>query len=311
MLKDLKRYSSIGNKAGILTFCERMLTGEYENISSQKTICAYTNGISLNFDCALLAFIHLGLLNKTDQQAQSTTLIYQEEKRDDIIQVICENCYKSLIKDGLIKINKISFDEEKNQYSLKKSAFSLDAAVFRNMLITLDAMTTSNGLFFIPKSYDGIFEKYIVEERKKISLLELQEQLERQNEIGEAGELFALKFEQERLKASGINHQARRISLVDVRAGYDIASFETCDSIHYDRFIEVKTYSGKQEFHWSKNEIEIARLRRDSYLLYIVDYSRINDPQYKPKIISNPYAMIVEQKLWKMNPESWVVTIED
>jgi len=47
-----------------------------------------------------------------------------------------------------------------------------------------------------------------------------------------------------------------------VNAGYDIQSFNDNKSIIIDKFIEVKSYEGTPYFYWSKNEVEVAKLKK-------------------------------------------------
>ena len=55
MRKELKRYSSIGNRAGILLLCRKVLTGNIEDLSSIGASCSFINGIDLNFKCGIIA----------------------------------------------------------------------------------------------------------------------------------------------------------------------------------------------------------------------------------------------------------------
>jgi len=304
MQQELKRCSNIGTAAGILSFCQRLFTGEEVSIASQRAFCSYANGFDLNFDCAILAFQYIGFLEIKGKNVVSN-VIYDRDHPDKIVRIICHKCYEKLVEDNMLNINKISFDESANQFYISKSAFSLSAAVFRNMLISFNAMRPKAGKFVIPDDYDSIFEYSIEEKRKKISLEELQQKLELQSAIGDKGELFVMDYEKKRI---GIQKQnPRRISIIDVAAGYDIASYESKDSNCFDRFIEVKTFCGEKKFHWSKNEIEVARLRRNKYFIYLVDFRKIEQTNYTPEIIQDPYSKIVEEQTWLMNPESWMV----
>ena len=58
--------------------------------------------------------------------------------------------------------------------------------------------------------------------------------------------------------------KVRRISEVDVTAGYDIISYNSIKSKETDRFIEVKARSSSG-FYWSKNEYETAKLKGEPY----------------------------------------------
>ncbi len=82
--------------------------------------------------------------------------------------------------------------------------------------------------------------------------------------------------------------QIRRISLNDVGAGYDIASFAGSTSLEHDLFIEVKSHGAQKVFHWTRNEIATAREFGESYALYLVDRTRSDVPGYVPHIITGP-----------------------
>ena len=66
---------------------------------------------------------------------------------------------------------------------------------------------------------------------------------------------FVLCFEKVRI-GHPLCENIKRISEIDVSAGYDIVSFNSSQSQKLDRFIEVKAISNNG-FYWSKNEFEI------------------------------------------------------
>jgi len=89
--------------------------------------------------------------------------------------------------------------------------------------------------------------------------------------LGEAGELFALKFERWRLVQQGVGQLAEQVRHVSVEdgdgLGYDILSFEPDGQ---ERFIEVKTtgFGERTPFYVSANEASFARDQRDRFRLY-------------------------------------------
>ena len=84
-------------------------------------------------------------------------------------------------------------------------------------------------------------------------------------------------------------------------------SFENNSSSSYDRFIEVKAISKRIEFFWSKNESEIAKLQGEKYYLYLVELSKISNPNYVPIIIANPAVTVMQSTDWFLEPESYHV----
>jgi len=105
------------------------------------------------------------------------------------------------------------------------------------------------------------------------------------------------------LKFSGL-----RNFLIDVGAGYDIASFDSIYSESIDRFIEVKSYSQNVSFYWSRNEVETARLKGDSYFLYLVNRDCITNNGYEPLVIQNAYSNVFIDEGWRKEGQSWFIS---
>jgi len=99
--------------------------------------------------------------------------------------------------------------------------------------------------------------------------------------LGDAGELFAIRFEQARLISLGKDSLADKIEHIAKTqgdgAGFDIRSFEANGS---DRFIEVKTtkYGKHSPFFVSANELRFSEKHHDNYHLYRAFQFR-NDPR--------------------------------
>lgn len=145
-----------------------------------------------------------------------------------------------------------------------------------------------------------------IKKKPIISIDELQKKLRRNIEVGEQAEKFALEYEANRLKQSGINKEPLSVSSVDVMAGYDMVSYESKSSKIYDRFIEVKAVSNIG-FFWSKNEVETAKIKAENYYLYLVDLSKINDIDYAPEMIRNPAENIIDAEGWYVEAQSYRV----
>jgi hypothetical protein len=48
---------------------------------------------------------------------------------------------------------------------------------------------------------------------------------------------------------------------------------------------------GSPGFYWSLNEINVAKEKGESYSLYIVDSVKIEDDDYEPSEVRNPYLI--------------------
>ena len=124
---------------------------------------------------------------------------------------------------------------------------------------------------------------------------------EKRRRTGEEGELFVLNHERSYLRQNGrpdLAARVRHVSLEDVGAGYDIASFELDGS---DKYIEVKSNSGASRyFELTVNELRTAERRGSTYWLYIV-----RDVARNPRVttIHNPASKVGEA--FELEPSSF------
>ena len=183
-------------------------------------------------------------------------------------------------------------------------AFSLSAAIYRNLLIAINALLIVNNKLSVALKYEKCFEKQCSIANKKTIQDELLKQLEKQQIDGERAELFVISYENKRLSCSG--KTAKRISQIDVSAGYDILSYENGLSDEYDCYIEVKSYHGKPHFYWSDNERNTSKVLINHYYLYLVDVDRLSDDNYEPTIIRDPYNNL-HNDIWIIKPQNYFV----
>ena len=222
----------------------------------------------------------------------------------------CDTFYAALLesikKTCVIEVAAIincdkHYDEAKNQFFIHVNSIPLRyMGLAMLMEQTGEFERIGNREYFI-----GI-KNYNEEIKKKplVTIEELQKKLERDIECGEQAELFAWRYEETRLKRSGINREPLRVSSIDVMAGYDIVSYESKSSDSYDRFIEVKAISNSG-FYWSRNEYETAKLKGDRYYLYLIDLKRTGDSEYAPEIIQNPVINVMGTDGWFVEPQSY------
>ena len=133
--------------------------------------------------------------------------------------------------------------------------------------------------------------------RVLMSIEELDEALQRQREQGLAAEEWAVEFERERLRKKFCHAEAdavRRVSDMDICAGYDIASFDgRSENFTFDRFIEVKSTTRPEAgFMWSRNEIETARRLGETYWLFVLTTFRPSGPPPRLISIRNPASLL-------------------
>jgi len=131
--------------------------------------------------------------------------------------------------------------------------------------------------------------------------------LELKERLGIEAEEFVFNYETNRLQ----NKNVFLISKEYANEGYDIASFNTPNETVFSRFIEVKSYRGESiYFHWSKNEINSAKIYREKYWLYLVNRDSMRNKDYIPEMIQNPYENVFLKENWKREASSWKFTNE-
>lgn len=307
MHKELRRYSSIGNRAGILLLCKKVLTGKPEDLASIGASCSFINGIELNFKCGIIAFEEINLISVSDGKCKASDILYSEGNEGAFLEQFCRYCLNALVEMDLIQIGHLKYNDVKGVFQIPMYAFKMESAVYRNMLISFGALVPEGTLFTINETFEDDFSNY-VSHKRKISQEQLLAQIERERIMGEKGEEFVLQYEKKRCPFSpSQTKKIKQISIVDVSAGFDILSLESENSDR-KRYIEVKTYCGNVHFYWSSNEIESAKLRGNSYYLYLVDFDKIDKEDYAPLIIPNPYSNIKNMAIWDIQPASYAIT---
>jgi hypothetical protein len=200
----------------------------------------------------------------------------------------------------------IYFDEIEAQYYTKRNFISLDLS---GLIMLLDGMgvikVKSKYIYFIDKNILFNFRKK--NKKRKTSLLDLKEQLDKQEQLGNEAEIAALEFEKGILNLNCINKMPELVSLYDVSAGYDIVSYMASDSNVPDKFIEVKSCEDESlQFYISRNELETAKAKRKHYFLYL-----LNRKTNKFTIVCDPYTEFFENDRVNWVMESQVYKIRN
>jgi len=107
-------------------------------------------------------------------------------------------------------------------------------------------ITVEHPLLFVTSDY--LAEISLLKAKKRLSLEALKALLREREAQGKAAEQWVLKYEQERLRATGCDIEAgavRIISELDVAAGFDIESFDGLSpNLKADRLIEDEEHDG-------------------------------------------------------------------
>jgi len=207
----------------------------------------------------------------------------------------------------------LSHDVIYKSLQVSNSAFGFKFSNFKQLLIDFGVIkshpTIEFNKFIINSRYKKLFDKTVLPEikRRKVGIEEFRKSVEQKQIYGEEAEKFVLKYEDERLNG---NKHIEWIAEYIVNEGYDIASYNFEVDIEYNRFIEVKSFEGVPNFFWSKNEVEIAKLKKKKYFLYLVDRKKINQKDYKPLMIQNPYINVLKNDDWSKDVVKWFIKLK-
>ncbi|MBN8664061.1 MAG: DUF3883 domain-containing protein [Chitinophagales bacterium] len=316
MLKELSKYENLGTP-GFHEQLIKIIVANQSNILSKSTLLDLFHNKRIDnrviFDGCIPLLEAIGILTIDEfsrvsinhnfkDYVKSKTLLY-----DKLVEFILLSLKDDLIFHSIFCSNFISYDIIYHSLQIDNSAFPLRYSSFKQLLIDFRIIeghpVKELKKFIINNRYKKIFDKAVLPEikRRKIGVEELKRTLEQSQIHGEEAERFVLDFELKRLNNKKNIDWVAEYSVAD---GYDIASYENEFSIEHDRFIEVKSYEKEPYFFWSRNEIEIARIKRDCYYLYLVDRTKIKQINYSPIIIKDPYNFVYK------NNHEWDQRIE-
>lgn len=242
-----------------------------------------------------------------------TALVNERYLSNKILEMLLREIRDDEIFHEIFCSENMSYDIIYRFIQIELSAFPFKHSGFRKLLINFNfiyAHPDKNIRKLIVNSrFKKIFDRELLPEisRRKIGINELRTLIEAKQIHGEEGERFALNYEQARLKSHPIFSRIEIISYYDIGAGYDIISFNSLESLEHDRFIEVKSFVGVPNFHWSRNEIDVAKLKGDKYFLYLVNREEMNNFEYVPTIIQNPYDKILNTDDWVRSVDSYFI----
>lgn len=312
MLDVLKRIEYHGGKDGLLFFiCDVIGHGQIK-IQDAKILCTHAPGKQyLSVEqivsyCQAMGWIHMSD-DLISASAELVSLLYDREKLNS---ALVASSVKQLFQENIFESNMFYYDSVRYCYAFKNELLPLSLSGVRNILISQGFFVpqrdaTGLSRLYIAPIYDSLIAKQCAAKRKQMSLALLKERLENNEIVGEKAELFTLEYEKKRIGPS-LSEKIKRISEIDVTAGYDIVSYESPQSREPDRFIEVKAIS-KSGFYWSKNELEIAKLKGASYYLYLVELNKIDQADYCPLIIQNPSVNIMEGNDWLAETQTYFI----
>lgn len=315
MLNELKRHHDIGTKDDLTYFLQVVIGNKSIREHDIRTICLHAPGDHLLNPDALIDFCSFSkLLYKnveTNAYYLSPELMSIIDNNDAIVRQIITGTLEVLFAFEVLKPELFTYSTALNLYIFNNHYLQLDLAAIRNVLISCGFFVIQrnerNRYFVVAEEHEKVLSTYIGKNKKRMSLEQLKKQLQMNEEIGDIAEKYVMDYEMQRIYEPINSLHIKRISEIDSGAGYDIASFESSTSYIHDRFIEVKAASKGDGFYWSKNEIEVAKMKADQYFLYLIDVHKINQPNYQPTIIQNPAKSIFSSTEWFIEAQSFFI----
>ena len=311
MLDVRKKLNYNSGKEGLLIFFQSILMDRHLLKRDIVLLCAHAPEQYHLFADDLIEYcLTFGwILKDGDRFFASSEVLERINDGEKLNDYLIKSSIAALLSQQAINYNMFEYDSIRGGFFLKNQFFPFQLFPVRNTLASQnffirekkDALT----IFYVNPRYEAFVVEHCKKQKKKLSLKNLIIKLNENNEAGEKAELFVLKFEQKRL-AYPLCEKVKRISDIDVMAGYDIVSYNSAVSTKPDRFIEVKAVS-KEGFYWSNNEYETAKLLGAKYYLYLVNLSLIHQDDYLPEIINNPAEIIARGENWMMEPQSYRV----
>lgn len=316
MLKELSKYENLGTPGYHLQLLRTLRDNQGEKWLVKNVSELFHNRIiddrSIFDGCLpLLSSIGIVAINPSEEISVDGAFLKYLESEMQMVDRLVERLLLSVNSDPIFHdmfcSEYISYDIIYRSIQIDNTAFPLKYSCFKQLLIDFSILqehpTKKFNKYIINGRYKKIFDKAVLPEikKRKIGIEELRRSLEQNQLYGEEAERFVLDFENTRLNGKKEIDWVAEYSTTD---GYDIASYETEDSTEHDRFIEVKSYDKWPYFFWSRNEIDIARIKKDRYFLYLIDRSKVRLPGYVPIMIKDPYENVYRNNVeWEQRVE--------
>lgn len=304
--EKIGKFDEIADSKGLFFVWQSIGQGVVSVNSLTQLRLHHIGKLCLKIIPALLLLEEMGYITVDGDNIEIVSILNNYDREEDFTTYFSELLVDYLLEEEVISLESLKYDSQEDCFVLARNGIKYKHAPYRNLLLSLGILTKrEDGSYIFERKLETIIEIAPTRNKKKSEERLLQE-LEQQRLEGLAGELFVIQYEQNRLEGHPSVDKIKQISVIDVAAGFDIISYDDISSSKLNRFIEVKTFKGNPHFHWSVNEVRIAKLRAEHYYLYLVDYNRISEKNYEPIIIQNPSDYFVDNEDWNITPESYL-----
>lgn len=213
---------------------------------------------------------------------------------------------------NLFKIFNPNFNTETYECSILDSPFPIEFNATIHLFKFLGILRIEDPLIIVEKKYSELVYQ-LTADGKAISEHQLEKILMENRKLGTKAENAVVEFEKQRLRKLGKFAHAelvKRISVLNVSAGYDIESFDgNSDTFEPNRFIEVKaTQSDEIRFYWTSNELKVAKHKRGSYWIYMMKKFNEQLPTENiPIMIQDPSQKIEKNNYLTMQAHTFLI----
>lgn len=279
----------------LLDWCASLALGG-RHIDHRKTLnlCVYAGLLAIAKGKVVLTEIGKEFLGCNPESFYELT---DDQKSFLAQRVIFSGRWRSRIRNLLFNFSP-NYDKITYELFLTDNLLSPQLDSTAHLLQHLGIIEEDNAVLSVTPPY-VVFVRDLVAERRMRTEKELEQALQQNRKLGTLAEEAVVDFEKSRLKFLGVPEaeSVRRISDLDVGAGYDIQSFDGDKrSFEHDRFIEVKaSVETELRFYWTANEHRVAEKLGDRYWIYFVGGFHENPTaQIKPVMIRNPVKRLKE-----------------
>lgn len=320
MISEIIKFENIGTPNYLIKLSHLVNTDDYTDDSVKDFFInklidnnsIFDGGVYLLNQIDFLAVSNNGILTISDK--------YQHFFRNDkllvnkIVSLFIDKLISDEVFDKIFNHNTVYHDVDLS-IVIDNNAFQFKYSKLKQFLIDFEIMDVhpfKEQCFCVCNKYKKIFDKKIILKikRQKLSLKEFNRLQDLKNKHGEEAEIFILNIEKQKFYNHALIDAIEQISHIDASAGYDVASLQCDSSTTIDKLIEVKSYSGEPYFYWSQNEIRVAQEEQDNYFLYLVNRDEINNHDYQPLIIQNPYKNVANSSDWKKDCQKWLFKMQ-
>lgn len=307
-MEELTGYSSFGTASLIQCLITRIRGSAYSEEDLRIVLSSDIPSMEMvDYPAALALLYAIGLCKAQGPQNHLVVSEELEGQDDDRVAGLVSNALVELLEQqGVFNPTKLVFDSESGRTYLPLHLFPMKLAPYRNLLVELGGLVREGKRLYLSETIKNGIASRQIDGFDGMTPEQLMAKLEQNQLAGEQAERFVMDYEKSRL-GSTKGKEVQQVSAISVSAGFDIASFENVDSVHYDRLIEVKAI-GKDGFYLSSNELDAARKHGRSYYLYLVNLGQASKQGYEPMIIRDPAEYLAHCDNWRVMPSSYHIT---